>query len=109
MAKKKNVRPSGNGGHQRIVRANVQRELATSPTFVSLYTNDTQLQSSPWDFRFIFGEIARPATEKHRTALINQLGEVRMSPQHAKRVAKILDEQLEGYEKRFGLIPQPTD
>ena len=92
-----------------IVRANVERENFAEPGFVSLYVNDTQVQISPWDVRMIFGEIADPATKERPTVRVKSLGEVRMSPQHAKRLVKILARLLVGYEKRFGVIPQPPD
>ena len=38
---------------------------------------------------------------------IKQLGEVRMSPQLAKKVAMISIEQLNAYEERFGPLPGP--
>jgi hypothetical protein len=90
-----------------IIRANINRQVVISPTFASLYANDTQIQTTPWDIRLIFGEIAEPPTEERPTVVITVLGQVRMSPQHAKLVAKLLVEQLEAYEKRVGPIPQP--
>lgn len=93
----------------KLVRANVNREETASPSFVTLYTNDTQLQVSPWDVRLIFGEISRPPTDENPRTLIKQTGEVRMSPQHAKVVAKILMAQLKLYEENYGPIPLPPD
>jgi hypothetical protein len=90
-----------------IVRANVSREETTSPTFVTLYANDTQIQVSPWDVRLIFGEITEPATAERPTNIIKRTGEVRMSPQHAKVVAMILVAQLKNYEENLGPIPGP--
>jgi hypothetical protein len=90
-----------------IIRANVNREVVASPGFVSMYTNDTQLQVTPWDIRLIFGEITEPPTIEHPTAVIKLLGEVRMSPQHAKLVAALLQAQLKHYEETVGPIPVP--
>ena len=90
-----------------MVRANVSREVIASPLFVTLYTNDTQVQVSPWDVRLVFGEISVPATPEHSTNVVKQTGEVRMSPQHAKVVAMILIAQLQQYEATFGPIPTP--
>ena len=92
-----------------IVRANVARAVVLSPTFVSLYANDTQIQTSPWDFRLIFGEISNIPTTEEPTVVIRQTGEVRMSPQHAKKVAEILIKQLRHYEETVGPIPLPGD
>ena len=90
-----------------IVRANVSREVTTAPSFVSLYANDTQIQVSPWDVRMIFGESSEPATEERPTNVIKQIGEVRMSPQHAKVVSMFLITQLRHYEETIGPIPIP--
>lgn len=92
-----------------IVRANVARETYTSPTFVSLYSNDTQVQVSPWDFRLIFGEITDPPTMKSLLVRVKMTGEVRMSPQHAKRLATVLGRQVKRYEETFGEIVQPVE
>ena len=111
MARKKTARKSvsKNGEQIQVVRANVERREVDSPTFASLYTNDTQLQLSPWDVRLIFGVISTPRTAAKPTVEITRVGEVRMSPQHAKKVTEILLSQLVGYEKQFGPIPQPKD
>ena len=109
MAKKRPGRPVKAGGGGEIVRANIDREVVASPTFVTLYTNDTQVQVTPWDVRLIFGEISSGPTDKLPTIEIKQTGEVRMSPQHAKRIMMILLQQLTNYEERFGAIPQPPD
>jgi hypothetical protein len=90
-----------------IVRANVSREETTSPSFVSLYANDTQIQVSPWDVRLIFGEISQPATPERPTNVIKQTGEVRMSVQHAKVVVTLLFRALKNYEETIGPIPIP--
>jgi hypothetical protein len=92
-----------------IVRANVSRTVSESPTFASLYTNDTQLQITPWDVRLIFAVISQPATKDRPEVQVQTVGEVRMSPQHAKRIAQILVRQLARYESQFGVIPQPPD
>jgi hypothetical protein len=90
-----------------FVRANVHREVVEGPGFASLYANDTQVQLSPWDVRLIFGIIDTPASAEHRTIRVKTTGEVRMSLQHAKKVAEILVRQLGLYEKRFGPISIP--
>jgi hypothetical protein len=42
-------------------------------------------------------------------AQIKLIGELRMSPQLAKRLALILIEQLKRYEQQFGEIPGPKE
>lgn len=106
MAKKAALKPPS-AEESKIVRANVNRKVEKSPTFVSLYSNDTQVQVSPWDVRLIFGVIAEAATVEQPTVTVETLGEVRMSPQHAKVVAAILIGQLKIYEESLGKIPIP--
>lgn len=91
-----------------IVRANVNRNVVQSPTFASLYANDTQVQLSFWDIRLIFGVISNIPTPESGVQ-VTTVGEVRMSLQHAKRVAMILIQQLKQYEETIGPIPTPGD
>jgi hypothetical protein len=92
-----------------IVRANIYRSAVPSASFVSLYTNDTQIQVSPWDFRFLFGIIATMPSPEDPNVQVNVIGEVRMSPQHAKKVSMVLIRQLQNYEQNVGPIPQPAE
>jgi len=94
---------------EKIIRANINRLVEPAPTFVSIYTNDTQLQMTPWDLRMVFGVIAEQPTASNPKALVKTLCEVRMSPQHAKKVALILLQQLKHYEENVGKIPQPPE
>jgi hypothetical protein len=93
----------------KVIRANIKRELVTDSGFVSLYANDTQIQLTPWDFRLIFGQIANVPTPENPTIQVRQIGEVRMSPQHAKKITLILIGQLKHYEETIGPIPLPSD
>jgi hypothetical protein len=110
MAKRGPVAKDGNSdGEAKIVRANVRRVVTADPSFVSLYTNDTQIQVTPWDVRIVFGEISEGATPERPEVLIRTTGQVRMSPQHAKKVVEILIGSLAKYEQTFGPLPMPKD
>lgn len=91
-----------------VVRANAIRDLTMSPTFAAYYANDTQIQTSPWDVRLMFGQIVEVEPEKNR-AVILRIADVRLSLEHAKRITKILVQQLAQFEATFGVIPQPPD
>ena len=78
-----------------------------SPTFMSVYANDTQVQISPWDIRLIYGVIDSPPTPERPTILVKTVGEVRMSPQHAKKVAQLLTKQVALFEDAFGPVSVP--
>lgn len=85
---------------------NFRRDLTKSPDYFSIYANDFQVQTGPWDVRLVFGEIGDSSTEGGIPAMsVRQLGEMRMSPQIAKKLTMILIEQLRTYENRFGEIP----
>ena len=79
------------------------REVVRSPEFVSIYSNDVQVWTSPWDLRLILGELSDQPTPG--TVIVNQLAELRMSPQLAKKLTMIMIQQLKAYEADFGEIP----
>ena len=108
MAKKGSVAKDV-GVETKIIRANVKRTIVMDSNFASLYSNDTQVQVSPWDVRLIFGEISEGPTTERPEALIKCTGQVRMSPQHAKKLAEILMGSLATYERTFGPLPMPKD
>lgn len=103
MAKRHQSRLLGEGKNV------VKREVTKAAGFVSIYTNDIQVQTSPWDMRLLLGEISRFPTHEDAVLGINLLGEVRLSPQCARRFVAIMLEQLNGYEERFGKIPAAVE
>jgi hypothetical protein len=86
-----------------------QREQTKSADFFSVYTNDITLQTSAWDLRMVLGEVGDISADEPAVIRIKSLGEVHMSPQLAKRLVRILVEQLKAYEGQFGEIPNPKD
>jgi hypothetical protein len=93
----------------RHLTAPPQRDLTKSADFFSIYTNDLQIQTSSWDVRMTLGESGDVSTGDPAVVSIKLLGELRMSPQLAKKTALILIEQLKAYEEQFGQIPGPKD
>ncbi|HUQ91440.1 MAG TPA: DUF3467 domain-containing protein [Bryobacteraceae bacterium] len=85
-------------------RAMLSKRFTQSPDFFSVYANDVQLQTSPFDVRMILGEMG-DSDSGTATLQVKLLGEVRFSVELAKRLTQILAEQLRGYEERFGEIP----
>ncbi len=94
---------------EEIVRANVNRETVPAAGYVSLYANDTQIRMTPWDILLIFGEITGFPTADNPMVTVALRGEVRMSPQHAKRVLAVLQRQIDMYERTVGPIPLPKE
>ena len=84
-----------------------KRQVQKSDSFASYYTNDTQVQTGVWDVRLIFGLI-NEVDKEAGVVYVTQVAEVRMSPQHALRVHRLLGEQLERYAVNFGTIPEPV-
>ena len=76
-----------------------------SDTFSSHYANDTQIQTGAFDIRILFGTLDK-VQEDRTAAEVIQTAEVRMSPQHALLVLKILGDHLRRYEATVGAIPK---
>lgn len=96
MAKKKTV----------VEKVKAEKRVRKSESFASYYTNDTQIQTGPWDVRLIFARIEEVNKD---TGIIESVreAEVHMSPQHALRVHILIGQQLTKYVANFGPIPQP--
>ena len=76
-----------------------------SDTFASYYSNDTQVQTGPYDVRLTFGTVDAVRKDKNEIEVV-QSAEVRMSPQQARVVLRILTKHLEDYERKFGSFPE---
>lgn len=112
MERKKNqmTKPAASAvpqGHLRIL--DVKRLETPAADAFSVYSNDIQVQTSPWDLRLTFGEIMTYATQDDPTLKVKVLGELRLSPQLAKKLTLILIEQIDFYEKNIGEIPSPNN
>lgn len=101
MAKKKETAVNGHTDGKAPTR-----EVRTATSFASYYSNDTIMETGPWDVRFRFGHVVENDKANARI-IVEQLAEVHVSPQHAKRLHQILTEHLRQYEEMFGPIPMP--
>ena len=77
--------------------------MAESPEPFDIYTNGLQITSSPWDFTIEFF-IRRSGDPK---AAPDALGTVRMSPQHALILARLLQKQVDIFQESVGRISLP--
>ena len=106
---KKNRLPSpdqlGKMVSEAISNFQVKRIAVEPAQFVSLYVNDTQVQMTPWDFRLVLGLVAELPSAEDPTLVVKTIGEIRMSPQHIKRITEVLLGQLKVYEETYGPIP----
>lgn len=92
-----------------VVKNIVKREVSKGETFFSAYANDVELQTSPWDMRFAFGQMSSHATPENPVLGVTLLGEVRISMPLAKRLALIMIDQINAYESTVGPISLPKD
>jgi Protein of unknown function (DUF3467) len=85
--------------------------LTNSPEYRDGYANSVQIRVSVWDFLLIFGKLNPISTEEVE---VQNFQGVYLSPQQAKALLAILQQNVVQYEKAFGEIkldtsmPQPT-
>jgi hypothetical protein len=65
------------------------------------YANSVQVQKSVWDFRLTFGTAHQETVE---TITISAFQTVYLSPQQAKALCNVLEQNLLQYEHAFGTI-----
>lgn len=82
-------------------------EFKQSPNFRKLYCNSVNLDMSPWEFRFTFGEMLKPQPGQARP-MIENLIEITVSPQLAKVFLNLLSAHVSEYEKTIGQINLPA-
>ena len=67
------------------------------------YANSVQIRASVWDFLLIFGRLQPQASSASEVEVQNFQG-IYLSPQQAKALVTILEQNLVQYEKTFGEI-----
>ncbi|HET6216345.1 MAG TPA: DUF3467 domain-containing protein [Acidobacteriaceae bacterium] len=81
--------------------------LERTPDYREGYANSVQVQKSVWDFRLTFGTAYQEIAEQ---ITINTFQTVYLSPQQAKALCSLLEQNLIQYEHTFGTIslePRP--
>jgi hypothetical protein len=76
-------------------------QLTNAPDYRESYANSVQVRVSLWDFFLLFGTINQTAPDA--VNILNHHG-VFLSPQQAKALANILNQNLSQYEQTFGEI-----
>jgi hypothetical protein len=82
--------------------------LVRTPDYREGYANSVQVQKSVWDFRLTFGTAYQEVAEQ---ITINTFQTVYLSPQQAKALCSLLEQNLLQYEHTFGTIalePRPA-
>jgi flagellar protein FlaG len=76
-------------------------EVSSTNDYRENYSNSVQVRVNVWDFFLVFGTLQQP--EENRVQVRNFQG-IYLSPQQAKALATILQQNLVQYEQTFGEI-----
>jgi hypothetical protein len=76
-------------------------QLTTTPDYRESYANSVQVRVNIWDFFLLFGTINQSSPE---TVNIQSFQGVYLSPQQAKALFNVLQQNLKQYESAFGEI-----
>ena len=78
-----------------------QINLTNSPDFREGYANSVQINVSVWDFRLTFGRLQQQTPE---LVEVSNFQNIYLSPQQAKALLMIMQQNVDNYEKAFGEI-----
>jgi hypothetical protein len=81
------------------VQPNVK--LTNSPDYRESYANSVQMRVNVWDFFFVFGTLQQQS--ENQVEIRNFQG-IYLSPQQAKALLGLLQQNIVGYESAFGEI-----
>jgi len=76
-------------------------KLVSSPEYRETYANSVQVRVSVWDFFLVFGTLQQQT--ENQVEVRNFQG-VYLSPQQAKALLSILQQDINNYENAFGEI-----
>ena len=80
--------------------------LNNAPDFRETYANSVQIRVNLWDFFLMFGTVNQTAPD---AVTIQNFQGVYLSPQQAKALANLLNQNIQQYESAFGEIRlEPT-
>ncbi|MCL4795308.1 MAG: DUF3467 domain-containing protein [Bryobacteraceae bacterium] len=75
--------------------------LQTTEDYREGYANSVQLRASLWDFFLLFGQMKQSRPEE---VTIENFQGVYLSPQQAKALLNVLQQNIQQYESTFGEI-----
>lgn len=84
-------------------------QMTTAPEYRENYANSVQVRANLWDFFLSFGLVSQAAPD---SVSIQNFQGIYLSPQQAKALFNILQQNLTQYETAFGEIrlePQPSN
>jgi len=83
-------------------------QLIQTPEYRENYANSVQVRVNLWDFLLLFGRVSQTATD---SVAIHNFQGIYVSPQQAKALLNVLQQNVSQYESTFGEIklePQPA-
>jgi flagellar protein FlaG len=75
--------------------------LEHTPDYREQYANSVQLRASLWDFMLLFGTLRQSSPE---AVTIQNFQAIYLSPQQAKALLNVLQQNVQQYEAAFGEI-----
>jgi hypothetical protein len=76
-------------------------QLTTSPDYRESYANSVQVRLNLWDFFLVFGTVNQTAPD---SVTIRNFQGIYLSPQQAKALSNLLQQNIQQYESTFGEI-----
>jgi hypothetical protein len=76
-------------------------QLMTTPEYREDYANSVQVRVNLWDFQLLFGRVNQTSPE---SVAIHNFQAVYVSPQQAKALLNVLQQNVTQYETAFGEI-----
>ena len=76
-------------------------QLAQTPDYRENYANSVQIRVNLWDFLLLFGRVNQTAADN--VSILNFQG-IYVSPQQAKALLNVLQQNVTQYEQAFGEI-----
>jgi hypothetical protein len=76
-------------------------KLVNAPDYRESYANSVQVRVNVWDFFLVFGTLQQQTESQVE---VKNFQGVYLSPQQAKALAAILQQNIAGYESAFGEI-----
>lgn len=76
-------------------------KVTTTDDYAEKYSNSVQVRVSVWDFFLVFGTLQQ---QSEREVEVRNFQGIYFSPQQAKALMKILEQNVTNYEATFGEI-----
>jgi hypothetical protein len=76
-------------------------QLSSTPDYRESYANSVQVRLNLWDFFLVFGTVNQTAPD---SVNIRNFQGIYLSPQQAKALANLLNQNIQQYEATFGEI-----